>query len=47
MMAIKINKGKNYISFNYTTLGLKCGMILSVISSIILFMYMINDKIKQ
>lgn len=47
MMAIKINKGENDITFNYITPGLKYGMILSVISSIILFLYVMNPKLRN
>ena len=46
MMAIKINKGDNRIIFKYFTPGLKDGIIISVISSVLLVLYLMfcNDK---
>lgn len=44
MMAIKINKGKNDIKFKYMPKGLKTGIVISVISTIITIIYFIRIK---
>lgn len=46
-MAIKLKKGSNYIEFNYMTPGLKIGSLISLVSLliVIIYIYKINIKI--
>ena len=45
LMAIKVNKGTNYIEFKYTPPGLKAGLVLSILSLFILIARVIYYKI--
>ena len=45
MMAIKLNKGKNNIKFNYVPQGLKEGIIISILSLIIFVYYSLKKHV--
>ena len=46
-MAVKINEGDNKIVFKYFTPGLKIGSIVSILSLIMYFIYMIVNNKKE